>query len=161
METYAGFAEVYDTFMDNVPYDGWAAYLHGLFREYQVTDGLMLELGCGTGSMTERMAAFGYDMIGVDQSEEMLGVAMEKKMDSGHDILYLQQDGKLRQDESDTPFRSQNTLRNRKSYRFCFSNILLFRKTSALPPSFLFFCFRQDCRISESASSPVDFSCSL
>ena len=92
METYAGFAEMYDLFMDNVPYDEWAAYLHDLFVSYQVTGGLMLELGCGTGAMTERMASYGYDMIGVDNSEEMLEIALEKKSDSGHDILYLLQD---------------------------------------------------------------------
>lgn len=42
--------------------------------------------------MTERMAAFGYDMIGADNSEEMLEIAMEKRLESGHDILYLLQD---------------------------------------------------------------------
>ncbi|MCI8292994.1 MAG: methyltransferase domain-containing protein [Hespellia sp.] len=92
MEAYTCFASVYDIFMDNIPYDEWAAYLYDLFREYQVEGGLMLELGCGTGAMTERMAAYGYDMIGVDNSEEMLEAALEKKLESGCDILYLQQD---------------------------------------------------------------------
>jgi SAM-dependent methyltransferase len=57
-----------------------------------VQDGLVLELGCGTGTMTELLAQAGYDMIGVDNSEEMLAEAMEKKVESGHDILYLLQD---------------------------------------------------------------------
>ncbi|MCI7813814.1 MAG: class I SAM-dependent methyltransferase [Lachnospiraceae bacterium] len=92
MEAYTSFARVYDTFMDNVPYEEWSAYLIGLLREYGVTDGLVLELGCGTGSMTELLAQAGYDMIGIDQSEEMLEIALEKRLDSGHDILYLQQD---------------------------------------------------------------------
>ena len=52
----------------------------------------MLELGCGTGSMTELLAEAGYDMIGVDNSEEMLAEAMEKRVESGHEILYLLQD---------------------------------------------------------------------
>ncbi|EJW98473.1 methyltransferase type 12 [gut metagenome] len=52
----------------------------------------MLELGCGTGTMTELLAEEGYDMIGVDNSEEMLAEAMEKRVESGHDILYLLQD---------------------------------------------------------------------
>ena len=52
----------------------------------------VLDLGCGTGSMTELLAGEGYDMIGVDNSEEMLEEAMEKKAASGHDILYLLQD---------------------------------------------------------------------
>ena len=42
--------------------------------------------------MTERLAGYGYDMIGVDNSEEMLELAMEKKTESGYDILYLLQD---------------------------------------------------------------------
>ncbi len=52
----------------------------------------MLDLGCGTGSLTELMAGKGYDMIGVDNSGEMLEMAMEKRSRSGRDILYLLQD---------------------------------------------------------------------
>lgn len=92
MEAYTSFASVYDQFMDNVPYAEWAEYLHTLMEEYQVGDGIVLELGCGTGTMTELLAGYGYDMIGVDYSEEMLDVAMQKRADSGHDILYLLQD---------------------------------------------------------------------
>ena len=92
MEAYTNFAEVYDTFMDNVPYDEWADYIERMLKEYQISDGLVLELGCGTGSMTELLSAKGYDMIGVDNSEDMLEIAMEKRLNSGHDILYLLQD---------------------------------------------------------------------
>ena len=91
MEAYTSFAEVYDTFMDNVPYEEWADYLEDRLKEYGVKDGLVLELGCGTGSMTELLAEKGYDMIGVDNSEDMLEIAMEKRIESGHDILYLLQ----------------------------------------------------------------------
>lgn len=92
VDAYSSFAEVYDTFMDNVPYEEWAEYLAAILREYGIEDGLVLDLGCGTGSMTEKMAAKGYDMIGVDNSGEMLEIAMEKKEKSGWDILYLMQD---------------------------------------------------------------------
>lgn len=92
MEAYTGFAEVYDLFMDNIPYDEWGAYLKGLLHEYGIDDGLVLDLGCGTGTMTEILAEAGYDMIGIDLSEEMLESAMEKREQSGHDILYLCQD---------------------------------------------------------------------
>ena len=71
MEAYTSFAEVYDTFMDNVPYEEWADYLEDRLKEYGVKDGLVLELGCGTGDMLE--------------------IAMEKRIESGHDILYLLQ----------------------------------------------------------------------
>ena len=91
MEAYTSFAVVYDTFMDSVPYEEWADYLWKLLREYGIADGLVLELGCGTGSMTELLASKGYDMIGVDNSEDMLELAMEKRIESGHDILYLLQ----------------------------------------------------------------------
>ena len=91
MEAYTSFAEVYDTFMDNVPYEEWADYLEDRLKEYGIRDGLVLELGCGTGSMTELLAEKGYDMIGVDNSEDMLEIAMEKRIESGHDILYLLQ----------------------------------------------------------------------
>lgn len=92
MDAYTGFAEVYDLFMDNIPYEEWSIYLTGLLKEYQITDGLVLDLGCGTGTMTELLAEAGYDMIGIDLSEEMLETAMEKRAESGHDILYLCQD---------------------------------------------------------------------
>ena len=91
-DAYTGFAEVYDQFMDNVPYDDWCAYLVSLLRDENITDGLVLDLGCGTGNLTERLSAAGYDMIGVDNSEEMLQQAMEKRAESGRDILYLMQD---------------------------------------------------------------------
>ena len=92
MEAYTSFAEVYDTFMDNVPYEEWGGYIHRILCENGINDGILLDLGCGTGTMTEVFAGFGYDMIGVDNSADMLEIAMEKKEASGHDILYLLQD---------------------------------------------------------------------
>jgi SAM-dependent methyltransferase len=79
MFAYTGFAQVYDTFMDNVPYDMWTEYLHSLLKEYGINDGLVLELGCGTGNVTRRLSKIGYDMIGIDFSEEMLEIAREKE----------------------------------------------------------------------------------
>lgn len=92
MEAYSDFAQVYDLFMDNVDYDRWAEYLVGFLKKRGLSEGLVCELGCGTGNMTERLAAAGYDMIGIDSSPEMLEEAMEKKERSGSDILYLMQD---------------------------------------------------------------------
>ena len=92
MEAYTSFAYVYDTFMDNVPYGEWARHIREKLCEHGVPDGIALDLGCGTGTMTDRLAGYGYDMIGVDNSEEMLELAMEKKTESGYDILYLLQD---------------------------------------------------------------------
>ena len=92
MEAYGEFAKVYDIFQDNIHYEEWADYLCERLKEYGIENGLVLELGCGTGTMTELLAEAGYDMIGVDNSEEMLAEAMEKKEQSCHDILYLLQD---------------------------------------------------------------------
>lgn len=107
---YTGFAEVYDELMDNVPYEEWAAFLVSVLKEYGVagnnvledTDELaknlaverntVLDLGCGTGTLTELLARAGFDMIGVDNSEEMLEIAVRKREESGSDILYLLQD---------------------------------------------------------------------
>ena len=92
MEAYEGFAEVYDLFMDNIPYKDWCEYVAGLLKDYGINDGLVLDLGCGTGSLTELLSERGYDMIGVDSSEDMLQIAMDKRAESGNDILYLMQD---------------------------------------------------------------------
>ena len=78
MQPYTGFASVYDIFMDNVPYDEWADYVQYLLKKNKIDKGLLLELGCGTGSMTRRLASKGFDMIGIDNSEEMLSIAREK-----------------------------------------------------------------------------------
>ena len=81
-ESYTSFAQVYDMFMDNVDYPAWSKYLIQLLKEYQVEDGLVLDLGCGTGNMTELLAKEGYDMIGVDNSEEMLEIAREAEYEA-------------------------------------------------------------------------------
>lgn len=89
---YRSFARVYDLFMAEVPYQEWSEYVGGLLKEFGCADGILLDLACGTGTMTELLAAEGYDMIGVDASEEMLNLAAEKRAISGRDILYLAQD---------------------------------------------------------------------
>lgn len=92
MDAYTGFAAVYDMFMDNIPYEEWCEYLTGILKDYGVEDGLVLDLGCGTGKLTRLLAGKGYDMIGVDLSEEMLEIAMEHQAIEGGEILYLLQD---------------------------------------------------------------------
>lgn len=92
MDAYTDFASVYDTFMDETPYKDWCAYLCSVLRRRGIVDGLILDLGCGTGTLTELLAQQGYDMIGVDSSQDMLNIAVRKKELTGSDILYLQQD---------------------------------------------------------------------
>ena len=94
MEAYTSFAQVYDLFMDNVPYEKWSTYLEEILAEDGICDGILLDLGCGTGKLTRIMAEKGFDMIGIDNSMEMLDMAREQEYDreepSG--ILYLLQD---------------------------------------------------------------------
>lgn len=91
-EAYTSFAMVYDEFMDNIPYDEWTQYLKGLLCEYGVNGGIVLDMGCGTGSVTRRLSAAGYDMIGIDNSQEMLEIAMAYQGADEGSILYLLQD---------------------------------------------------------------------
>ena len=90
--TYGDFASVYDELMDDVPYDDWFDYIHKELKNHGIENGLVLDLGCGSGIMTEKLARAGYDMTGVDLSEEMLSEAIKKRDKSGLDILYLCQD---------------------------------------------------------------------
>jgi len=114
MEAYGDFAYVYDEFMDNTPYKEWCEYLCESIRKYGVSlpitkdiqntgkagmekaleseRNLVVDLGCGTGTLTQMLYEKGYDMIGVDNSEEMLNVAMRKCAESCSEILYLCQD---------------------------------------------------------------------
>ena len=92
MEAYTDFAAVYDLFMEETPYQEWKERIVELLKEHGIHDGLVLDLGCGTGTMTELLGREGYDMIGVDASCDMLDVAVKKRESSGLDILYLCQD---------------------------------------------------------------------
>ena len=56
LQAYGEFARVYDMFQDNVDYDAWGAWLKQQLKEYGILDGLVLDLGCGTGTMTELLA---------------------------------------------------------------------------------------------------------
>ena len=91
MEAYTDFATIYDKFMEETPYDEWCENIIEELKKEGITDGLVCELGAGTGEMTRRLSLAGFDMIGIDNSEEMLLVAREKK-GGDNDILYLCQD---------------------------------------------------------------------
>ena len=85
MGSYENFARVYDELMDNVPYEEWADFILAILKKNKITDGLVLELGCGTGKLMSLLGNAGFDMIGVDNSVDMLQIAREK-------TLYLLQD---------------------------------------------------------------------
>lgn len=78
MSEYIDFARFYDRLMYDCDYDRRADYLLSLFDRFACKPKLMLDLACGTGNFTYRMAQRGVDVIGVDMSADMLGIAGEK-----------------------------------------------------------------------------------
>ena len=92
MSGYGNFASVYDQLITGVDYRQIGEYFDACIRKAGGGKGILLDLGCGTGSLSMVMDELGYDVIGVDGSYEMLGEAMEKRAQSGRDILYLAQD---------------------------------------------------------------------
>ena len=90
---YGHFAAVYDALMEQVPYEAWCGCIQKILSSDGIKDGLLLDLGCGTGTATLLLSRMGYDMIGVDASEEMLLEAKEKLTAGGlRDVLLLNQD---------------------------------------------------------------------
>lgn len=86
---YEVFAQVYDVLTQNVDYPARAAYLDKLIKQHTDACEIVLDLACGTGSLTLELDRLGYDMIGVDKSEAMLMQAQEKNARLGKSILYL------------------------------------------------------------------------
>lgn len=93
MSGYSVFARYYDDLTANIDYGKRGEYFHEIIKKFKKTkENILLDLACGTGSISEVMAGLGYDVVGVDLSDEMLGMAIEKKFDSGLNIQYLCQD---------------------------------------------------------------------
>ena len=93
MKSYEALARVYDRLNGEVDYAAIAAFYEDAFARYGVRPELVLDLGCGTGSMTLELSRRGYDMIGVDGSEEMLARAYERMWrEERTGILFLKQD---------------------------------------------------------------------
>lgn len=84
--SYEAFAEYYDSLMSDVDYHQRAEYIDKIIKRYKPDSNLLVDLACGTGSMTVEFAAMGYDVIGTDISQDMLSKAREK---SDGSILYL------------------------------------------------------------------------
>jgi len=78
MSSYDFLAGCYDELTYDVHYSNWADYLERHFRRRGLPGKTVLDLACGTGSLTRELALRGYEMIGVDQSPEMLSEAVEK-----------------------------------------------------------------------------------
>ena len=68
MDAYSSFALVYDRYMLDVPYKTWATNIINILKNYNIEDGIVADLGCGTGNITELLSKAGFDMIGIDNS---------------------------------------------------------------------------------------------
>lgn len=93
MTGYSAFAAFYDRLTTDVGYAQRADYLLSLFaRHGREKPALLLDLACGSGSLSLELAARGVDVIGVDASEDMLAAAMDKAVQAGRSLLFLEQD---------------------------------------------------------------------
>lgn len=89
---YTSFAEVYDQLMDDVNYERWADLYREILMAYGVHGGKVCECACGTGGLTVPLQRRGYQMTGVDLSQEMLWIAAQKARKQGMGIPFVQQD---------------------------------------------------------------------
>ena len=89
MASYGDFAYYYDMLTENVDYDKRCEYICDLLAENGISEGILLDLACGTGTMSLLLAEKGYDVVGVDGSEEMLTQAQEKKLETDADVIFL------------------------------------------------------------------------
>ncbi|SHJ11210.1 class I SAM-dependent DNA methyltransferase [Lutispora thermophila] len=92
MTSYGGFAQIYDSLMDEVDYEKWAKYLQDIMHYNNVTARHVLDLACGTGNITIPLSQLGYSLWGVDISEQMLSIAENKARVYGERIRFLRQD---------------------------------------------------------------------
>lgn len=89
--TYERFASLYDHLMEDVPYEKWVKILNEYRNKYQIQGKKLLDLACGTGELSYRFANEGFQVTGVDLSENMLAIAREKLEAKGLNIPLFQQ----------------------------------------------------------------------
>lgn len=137
MSGYHSFSYFYDKLTSNISYKERAEYFDKLIKKHNGNKNLLLDLACGTGSLSEEFSRMGYDVIGVDASEEMLNEALDKKFDSGRNIQYLCQDmtkldmfGTI--DVTICALDSINHLKNAEEVQTTFGKVSLFCEPNGL-----------------------------
>lgn len=90
--SYERFAYVYDYLMQDVPYDGWLEFVNKQAKAYSIQGESVLDIACGTGELSLRLVRDGYDVTGVDLSQDMLMVAQEKALEMNVKLNLFQQD---------------------------------------------------------------------
>lgn len=88
---YKGFAYVYDKLMGDVDYKAWVNYVEQIINNNTNKVNKILELACGTGNITIPLAKKGYNIVGVDISEDMLMIAKNKSMENNLNIFFIHQ----------------------------------------------------------------------
>ncbi len=89
MAGYRDFAFFYDLLMKNADYESRFGYIVSLLAENGIGEGILLDMACGTGTLSKMFAQKGFDVVGIDSSEEMLSRAQEKKFEENFDALFL------------------------------------------------------------------------
>lgn len=89
MTGYGDFSYYYDLLTENVDYEKQCDYICDLLAENGIGKGILLDLACGTGSLSVLLSQRGFDVIGTDASEDMLTKAQEKKYDTAPDAIFL------------------------------------------------------------------------
>lgn len=137
MSGYHSFSYFYDKLTSNISYKERAEYFDKLIKKHNGNKNLLLDLACGTGSLSEEFSRMGYDVIGVDASEEMLNEALDKKFDSRLNIQYLCQDmtkldmfGTI--DVTICALDSINHLKNAEEVQTTFGKVSLFCEPNGL-----------------------------
>jgi SAM-dependent methyltransferase len=94
MSIYNNFAKVYDLFMEETPYEDWINNIEAIWMNHNKNPKSILDMGCGTGTITNLLHKKGYDITGLDNSIEMLSEASSKSSANNDNILYICQDMK-------------------------------------------------------------------
>lgn len=89
---YSHLAYMYDELIYDIDYKKLSNYIVKIFDKFKLKPNLILDLGCGTGSLTVELAKKGFEMIGLDISTDMLSCAQDKSISEDLDIIYLNQD---------------------------------------------------------------------
>ncbi|WP_029329095.1 class I SAM-dependent DNA methyltransferase [Lentibacillus jeotgali] len=89
---YHQMAHYYDLLMEDAPYDKWIAFTEQIIQQSGKSVESIIDLGCGTGQITTRLARAGYRMIGVDNSSDMLSIADQRASAENMTVQWLQQD---------------------------------------------------------------------
>ena len=87
--SYSSFAPFYDALTENVDYKKRAEYIGEILAKFNIKDGLLLDLACGTGSLSVEFSKMGFEVIATDASPDMLSEARNKAMEAGENILFL------------------------------------------------------------------------